>query len=148
MMRTGFLMANTCVHKWPVYLRRDQKNYIRALIKWMNKLCFIVVVLSLNKFLTLDFDKLTLHKKWSFPLKISSVNVTKSAVSCKCGHNYWRNPRWKTSFFVQWKISITCTWQMLCLHYSNLQETRIISKLYMTGRRHWFPAYGLGNKCA
>ena len=31
----------------------------------------------------------TLHKQWSFPLKISSVN-------------YWRNPSWKTSFFVQW----------------------------------------------
>ena len=27
-----------------------------------------------------------LHKKWSFPLKISSVNVTKSAVSCGFGH--------------------------------------------------------------
>ena len=24
----------------------------------------------------------SLHKKWSFPMKISSVNVTKSAVSC------------------------------------------------------------------
>ena len=38
----------------------------------------------------------TLHKKWSFPLRISSVNVTKSA-----GNFYWRNPWWKTSFFVQ-----------------------------------------------
>ena len=27
-------------------------------------------------------------------LSISSVNVT------KCGHIYWRNPKWKTSFFV------------------------------------------------
>ena len=44
----------------------------------------------------------TLHKKWSFPLGISSVNVTKSAVSCWFGHIYWRNPWWKTSFFVQW----------------------------------------------
>ena len=34
----------------------------------------------------------TLHKKWSFPLRISSVNVTKSAVSCGFGHIYWRNP--------------------------------------------------------
>ena len=31
---------------------------------------------------------LTLDKKWSFPLKISSVNVTKSAVSCGIGHIY------------------------------------------------------------
>ena len=30
----------------------------------------------------------TLHKKWSFPLRISWVNVTKSAVSCRFGHIY------------------------------------------------------------
>ena len=42
----------------------------------------------------------SLHKKWSFPLRISSVNVTNSAgiwSHCIC----WRNPQWKTSFFVQ-----------------------------------------------
>ena len=38
-----------------------------------------------------------LHKKSSFLLKISSVNLTKSAVSCGFGHIYWRNPSWKTS---------------------------------------------------
>ena len=27
-----------------------------------------------------------LHQKWSFPLRISSVIVTKSAVSCRFGH--------------------------------------------------------------
>ena len=31
-------------------------------------------------------------KKWSFPLRISSVIVTKSAVNCGIGHIYWRNP--------------------------------------------------------
>ena len=45
----------------------------------------------------------TLCKKWSFPLRISSVNMTKFAVSCGFGHIYWTNPQWKTSFFVQWK---------------------------------------------
>ena len=30
--------------------------------------------------------------KWSFPLKISSVNVIKSAGNCGFGHIYWRNP--------------------------------------------------------
>ena len=30
----------------------------------------------------------TLRKKWSFPLRISSVNVTKSTVSCRFGHIY------------------------------------------------------------
>ena len=31
----------------------------------------------------------TLHQKLSFPLRISSVNVTKSAVSCGFGHIYY-----------------------------------------------------------
>ena len=33
----------------------------------------------------------SMHKKWSFPLMISSVNVTKSARNCGFGHIYWRN---------------------------------------------------------
>ena len=37
---------------------------------------------------------LLLLKKWNFPLRISSVNVTKSAV-------FWRNSQWKTSSIVQ-----------------------------------------------
>ena len=40
-------------------------------------------------------------EKIKFPLRISSVNVTKYAVSCEAGYIYWRNPSWKTSFFVQ-----------------------------------------------
>ena len=43
----------------------------------------------------------TLHKKWSLPLRISSVNVN---VSCGFGHIYGRNPQWKTSFFVQCEV--------------------------------------------
>ena len=35
---------------------------------------------------------IALHKKWNFPLKISSVNVTKSAAFCGFGHIYGRNP--------------------------------------------------------
>ena len=38
-----------------------------------------------------------LHKKWSFPLRISSINVSKSAVSCEFCHIYW-NPSWKLHF--------------------------------------------------
>ena len=34
----------------------------------------------------------TLHKKWSFPLSISPVNVTKSAGDCRFGYIYWKNP--------------------------------------------------------
>ena len=44
---------------------------------------------------------LTLHKKWRFPLRISIVNVTKSAGNCGFVYIYWTNPQWKNSFFVQ-----------------------------------------------
>ena len=33
-----------------------------------------------------------LHEKWSFPLRISPVDVTKSAGNCGFGYIYWRNP--------------------------------------------------------
>ena len=39
-----------------------------------------------------------LHKKRSFPIRISSVNMNKSAVSYGFGHINWRNSGWKTSF--------------------------------------------------
>ena len=29
-------------------------------------------------------------KIWSFPFRISSVNVTKSAIPCGFGHIYWK----------------------------------------------------------
>ena len=44
-----------------------------------------------------------LHKKWSFPVRISSENVTKSAGNSGFDHIYWRDPQWKTSFFVPWR---------------------------------------------
>ena len=31
-----------------------------------------------------------------------AVNVNKSVWNYRFGHVYWRNPSWKTSFFVQW----------------------------------------------
>ena len=40
-----------------------------------------------------------------FPLRISSVNVTKSAGICGFGHICWRHLYWKTSFFVQYLFS-------------------------------------------
>ena len=42
-------------------------------------------------------------QKMNFLLRISSVNVTKSAGNCGFINIYWRNPKWKTSFFVQWE---------------------------------------------
>ena len=35
---------------------------------------------------------ISVHKKWSLPLRIFFVNVTKSTVSCGFGHIYWKNP--------------------------------------------------------
>ena len=34
---------------------------------------------------------LSLHKKWSFPLRIYSINVTNSAECCEFGYIYWIN---------------------------------------------------------
>ena len=34
----------------------------------------------------------SLHKNWSFPLRIYLVNVTKFPINCGFGHIYWRNP--------------------------------------------------------
>ena len=42
----------------------------------------------------------SLLKKWSFPLRISSVNMTKSTLTCGFGQTYRRNPYLKTSFFL------------------------------------------------
>ena len=36
-----------------------------------------------------------------FFMKDFFSKCAKSAVSCEFGHIYWRNPLWKTSFFVQ-----------------------------------------------
>ena len=67
-MGTGFLMAKKYFDKQHVYLKRDQKNCIGAIIKWMNKLCLNVVVLNLNEFLSkLFFDiRINYNKKQNF----------------------------------------------------------------------------------
>ena len=44
---------------------------------------------------------MSLHKNWSFPLRFSSVNATKSAVNCGFGHIYRINPQWKSYVFVK-----------------------------------------------
>ena len=54
-------------------------------------------------------------QKWSFPLKISSVNVTKPAGNCVFGHIYWRNPLRKTSFSLQFSGGLSSCIET-CLH--------------------------------
>ena len=51
------------------------------------KLWFNCVIKEIHQ----GYWDLSLHKKWNFPLRISSANVTKSVVSCGFAHIYWRN---------------------------------------------------------
>ena len=46
-----------------------------------------------------SYVKDPVNKKWSCPIRMSSVNVTRPVGNCGFGHVYWRNPLWKTSFF-------------------------------------------------
>ena len=62
---------------------------------------------SLEKWITeADFDCISWHctKNWSLPLRIPSVNVTKSVVSCGFRHIYWIL-NGKLYFFVQSEIN-------------------------------------------
>ena len=82
-------------------------SYISSIPTWICYLIFrlhistgIVFLKSLRTLIILLTHS---TKKWSFLLRISSVNVTKSAENCGFGHIYWTNPQWKTSFFGQWQ---------------------------------------------
>ena len=91
-------------------------------------------------------------QKWSFPLRIYSVNVTKSTDSCGFGHIYWRNPYWKTSFLVQrikWdtfnKLQFDTSWPTLKAKFfmgkHDLLRLRFlifcILEKKIEGRRNW-----------
>ena len=64
----------------------------------------------------------TAEKKGSFPLRISSVNVSKSVGHCGFGHIYWRNPSWETSFFVQRVVPTVGTINCLQYQYQKYQD--------------------------
>ena len=90
------------------YLHRTISWHLRtAFLKHFESKCFVFLYISVRKCFFQRSSKvlsdgdglvggwivtLTLHKKWSLPLRISSVNVTKSAGNCGFGHIYWRNP--------------------------------------------------------
>ena len=81
---------------------------------------------------SLTIRKPALHKKWSFPLRISSVDVTISAGNCRFGYVYWRNPSWKTSYFVQcWCSRYICSADIinLSIKLSTFPEECKIAKL-------------------
>ena len=89
---------------------------LRVLIKIFNRMIFPICTYNCEvlgstfftiKFVSSDFlskrqlkntvDKphctfITQHKKWSFPLWIYSINVTKSGGNCWFGYIYWGNP--------------------------------------------------------
>ena len=91
-------------------------NYfnLRINLKFLTSSDFMVEVKKfikdLFRILSNIYDGAQMHctKKLSFPLRTFPVNVTKSAVSWRFGHIYWRNPLWKTSFFVQWCLTEPC----------------------------------------
>ena len=67
------------------------RTYWQELIPWR--------MIGMHLAFTLFSEFTTLHKKWNFPLKVSSVNLTKSADSCGFGLIYWRNRNGKLLFF-------------------------------------------------
>ena len=60
-----------------------------------------------------------LHKNWSFPLSISSVNVIKSAGNCEFGHIYWKILNGKLHFL----YSMGLNW----VHRTNIKDSIVIS---------------------
>ena len=77
---------NTLVQTTEIHIWRYQvfvyDNYLLLIIKMSGKIETSTITLKLH-------FRQTLHKKWSFSLRISPANVTK----------------WKTSFFVQWNMT-------------------------------------------
>ena len=60
-------------------------------------------------------------KKRNFPLRISSVNVTKSAGNYGFSHIYWRNSQWKISFFAVLD-SLSLMWVFGLFQFSKLSD--------------------------
>ena len=72
-------IKNTCLHR----LHSDYGNA---------KICLHVIQNYQQ------VQKTTMDEKWIFLLRISSVNVTKSTVSCGFGRIYWKNPQGNLQF--------------------------------------------------
>ena len=70
----------------------------------------------------------SLQRKWSFPLMIFSVNVTKSAVCRGFCHIYWINSSWKSSVFVHWMAAMIyyVSWTMYQWVWNNAISEAIL----------------------
>ena len=55
---------------------------------------FLMIKLTRHYFLgwQATVSQSSLHNKWSFPLRVCPVNVTKFTRNCGFGHFYWKNP--------------------------------------------------------
>ena len=102
---------------------------------WVSLVClryFVITVsaynFSLNELLTNKVcglhQRRTLHKKWSFPSRVSSVIATRSVVPYRFDYIYCRNTKWKTSFFMQWYLGLC---QKLWLRLKKLQSLKLCS---------------------
>ena len=79
-----FLVKVSCQYRicfWNFQKYKTKKEQKENILKNIFRLDQVISYESMN----------TLHKKWSFPWRISSVNVTKSAIFCEFDHIYWRN---------------------------------------------------------
>ena len=105
-----------CIMKWPLYWNCVLIFHLVLSIKWykgskQNK------KLAKN-YLQYKYIWQGLYKKWSFPLRFSSVILTKSAFSCWFGYIYW-----KKSLMENFIISAVkfLTYKMLQILRSRLQ---------------------------
>ena len=77
----------------------------------------------------------SLHKEWSFLLTISSVNVTKSTNSCAFVQICWKNPYWKTSYFV-WGFNQS-QWLGESYYFSIIYQKLLVLKGAATDMRYF-----------
>ena len=80
-----------CWHMFLVHIFLFRLNFYIFYIYEILNFLFKDALLKLDFFKKISSNFLSflaLHKKWSFSLMISSVNLTKS---CGFGHIYWRN---------------------------------------------------------
>ena len=76
---------NSC-SLWTLIKYRVSQGSVLDTVLFNRVLCDLFFII--NDVDVASYVDITLHKKWSFQLRISSVNVKKSAVSCGFGHIY------------------------------------------------------------
>ena len=80
-----------------------------------------------------SYENKNCRKKFSFPLRISSVNVTNSAVSCRFGHICWRNRNGKLHFLCNQNLELC--WNTLFFLDVNVLET--VPRSWSVKYLHW-----------